>query len=276
MFNNFINIHELTKYKPIDSIVYKNRPPEKLLLHDLVIVYNDGRNNKIYDLDFLSNNPIIYDKYYDSVVVNSESGLEQVDVTITHCQISLSTIIYFGKYKLSTYVYRNNIVIQNVDDDDEYILQLSGEIYSKKSNSKIDKKIFRVGTKIMTLRQAISNYPDGIFNDDMVKNEEILFPNNIYNKIFDEIYLELSKHHHKIDPKTIIYGIEYYSSDEATTKKFSAIVNKNTHTNFNLGKSFEKYFSKTISKLLEKGAFITPCYFGPWVLFHPKTKIIYI
>lgn len=271
MFDQFINIHELTKYEGLNNITYKNTPSDKISLQDMVIVYNDGKNNKIYDLNFLSNNPIIYDKYYDNIIINRESGLQEINVTITHCPISLSTIVYFGKYRLTGDVYQNNIVIQNINDNDEYILQLSGDVFSKKNKVKIDKKIFRVGTKIMTLRHAISHYPDSIFNDEVVKDGNIY--DETYTKIFDEIFSKTNIHLN-IDPKTIIYTIEYYSSDEMITKKYSAIVHKNTHVKFD--KAYDQYFGKTGSKLLEKGAFITPCYLGTWILFHPNTKIINI
>jgi len=270
MTDQFINIYELTKYEGLYDINYKNTPSDKISLHDMVIVYNDGKNNKIYDLNFLSNNPIIYDKYYDNIMINREMGLQEINVTITHCPISLSTIVYFGKYKLTGDVYQNNIVIQNVNgNDDEYILQLSGEVFSKKNNVKIDKKIFRVGTKIMTLRHAISHYPDSVFNVD-VQNK--IF-DEVYTKIFDEIYIR-SNIHTDINPKSIIYTIEYYSGDETITTKYSAIVHK--HNNVKFDKAFDQYFAKNGSKLLEKGAFITPCFFGTWILFHPHTKIIII
>lgn len=241
--DEFIENEEYKNYKNVNKLKYVNYIPDNLQLDDLVIVYNDGRQSKIYSLNFLLSHPIIYEKYYmkDNVL----------DITLTHCPISKSTIIYFGEYEITKYKFNNNIVICKSDNKENKVVQLSGNTYDE-NNDFIESNHMIYGTKLVDLRSAIVSYPDAMFYKyDKNDNNEIFYNNN---------------------DKQIIYGV-YYLSKNGDKKQAVLMGKQNEKFNYNK-MGFNKYFDSMNDKFREKSSTVIPCYLLVWKLFYPDSKII--
>lgn len=254
----------------LNKLTYNSEPPLNLSLFDTVIAFSDGRDNKIISLDIIRSYPIIHDLYYE------ENKL--YDITIAYCPFTSSVCGYFGKFEMYDKIYKNSILLKkyNNNNPNGFIMHLSGNYYSLNENKIIDKIIRRIEIKIMSLRNALTLYPDCLFlkinkklnpivNNDYLSNKKLIYPDkNIKNiKNFD-----------KYHPKTLIYGIQYKSNNEF---KYTAIIGKSKSKINNIDyqkDKFEVYFDKCNEELNNKSAFIIPCYWFAWISFFPDSKII--
>ncbi len=246
---------------------------------DTVMAYNDGKVWKIIPLDILLRYPIIYDKYYDRT--NTKKGSYIIsNITITYCPFSGCGIVYFGKFVPTNKVYNNNIILTNANKNNNNILvQMTGRIYDKQLKPIENVFLRREEAKIFTLRNALSKYPDCLFlihntnirpivENNYTKNKKIIYPSKYTS----------TKYH----PKTLVYGIEYKSHYDESTKydnKYSVIVSddaskdKINSRDYNKTK-YNKYFSKMMDKIRERGGIIIPSYWFAWYNMFPDTKVI--
>ena len=242
-------------------------------LQDPVVVYNDGRKWKFIFLDILKSYPIVFDKYYEKFKTNGK--LLVSDITLTYCPYSSSVLIYFGKYKPTGEVYNNNLIIS--DNSNSFIIQLSGIEYTRIDKKRTNKIIRRAEAKIMTLRDVLTMYPDSKYLEFMNDKNPVLpkkyslthqlnYPNDKYNKDYH--------------PKTLVYGIEYLSSNTKFDLKYTVIIPKDAKKNkvnsYNIKENkIDDYFNpKMIEKIRDKSGVIIPCYYFVWMSMFPKTKIV--
>lgn len=204
-------------------------------LSDYVMSYYNGTNWKIIPLKDALQYPIIYDKY---------NGI--TDISITFCPYSYSCIIYFNLLVATNKIHRNNIVLALKNNKDTIIEQLTGKIHSKNRNRNRQTSFLRRSeVKIMTLRSALSLYPDCLF-----------FQNN--KKI---------KPLAKIKDNIIIYGILY--------KDVNTIILSNKKFDY-IKDGYFDYFKNNMDDIKIKGGIIIPCSKDAWLKHFPDSKIVYI
>lgn len=267
------------KNRYINDPIFTPIIPKEYELNEPVIVYYNGIKYKIIPQKFMMKFPIIYDKYYTSDITSSSNtrvikpntGYTS-DITVSYCPYTASSIIYFEKYVLTNKIFNSNIILQNMDDNNKLIVQLSGLSLYKSTNDFIQ----RGEIKIMTLRNAISKYPDSSFLDiSKYKKKELLKQSyNINNEILYPLLYNSSEYH----PKTLIYGIDYISKKDSGAK-YSAIVSKdaskNKVNNIDIIKNgYDIYFNKMMENIREKGGVVIPCFWFAWYAMHPETRII--
>lgn len=254
--------------------IFSHLPPNDISISDHVFVYNDGRKYKIVPKKTIMTYPIIYDKYYDDIIKNTI-----YDITISLCPYSLSSVMYFGKYKLTNNVIENNILLYDVEKPNEVIIQMTGDIYSLVDKKKINKFIRKNEIKIMTLRNAISKFPDCLYLHIDTKLEPIIEKTYYSN---DKIIYPISNKINKYHPKTIVYGIQYISSSNLQhTYKYSVMISKNAtkesvyDTDIDISKNgIDKYLTENIDQIRDKGGVLIPSLWYAWYNMHPDTKII--
>ena len=281
MFDFIVDSKYNYKNRYIKDPIFVPKIPDKYELNDSVIVYHNGRKHKIVPRDFMMKYPIIYDKYYNKSqspsvadVASSNTGFIS-DITVCFCPYTSSSITFFGSFAITDKVFNSNIVLQNMDDPDKLVIQLSGDIYSS-STKKLQSTIIRKSEiKIMTLRNAISKYPDSMYLDiSQYKGKELLNVSYNSNK---EILYPVTNGSSEYHPKTLIYGIEFLSKKDGN-KKYAAIVSKDASKNkvnsVNMIKNgYDKYFYETIDKIREKGGIMIPCFWFAWYTMHPDTRV---
>ena len=231
---------------------------KSLQLSDTVVLYNDNFTWKIVPLEIMLMYPVIHDQYENKII------------TIYVCPYTLFSCVYFDQFYLNNQVYNNNLTLIN---DNNTIIPIIGQIYTKDMN--IMKSYIRKNeVKIMTLRNAISMFPDCQFIDtsDIKKIEPLVDKNYLKNKQIE--FLSTDKYSDKYDPKQIIYVIEYYSKKQ-DDYKYSVIVPKENIFDISKNK-FEIYFDKMIEKVRDKGGHIYTCLWFAWSATHNKFKIINI
>jgi len=241
-----INIEHINRPK------FQTKFSKNYKLTDLFAIYNDGKIWKAVPIDILLRTVIIYDKYFEN---------DQVfDMTITLCPYSLSAVCYIGKYKFVDKIYKNNIVLSKINNDDHIMSQFLGRMYSINGKKYIDKIVRRLEIKILPFRLCLSKYPDCYFLQNRIKEKYVLpktyYQNSklIYSKDYD----------HKFHPKTLVYVINYKSKTNFENK-FTVLVPKNASKNKITGNhfrndGFEKYISKMINRIRDKGGIILPIF----------------
>lgn len=288
--NNLYNLEIDITDRYIEDPQFTTYPPKNLQLIDPVITYNDGRNYKVIPLDIFRRYPVIHDKYYDfdkNKNKNKKNKLKILgfvsDISINCCPFTLFTTIFFGKYQPTNKLFNNNIVLRDTNYHDNILIPILGQIYSEQNKIQLNKFIRRHEAKIMTLRNAISKFPDCQF----IKIDKILDPivdNQYYQN--DTILYPLKQNnnnkYYKFHPKTLIYGIEYFTSQyiNSKKKKYSAIFSndssKNRPNNYDIqNNGIERYFDQMIEKIREKGGLILPCLWFAWYSTFPDTKIFF-
>ena len=260
MEEKFLNKHKynknIIKQPKYTSYLFKDTNME-----DLVAVYFDGKNFKTIPINYLINNPIIYDKYYDKNTVS--------DITITLCPYTLTGLIYFGKYKLTTYVYNSNITLKYNNEDDDLIddkkriIQLSGNIYLKDSLEILNEIIRREEIKIMTLKKSLIMFPDSLYLKNTNQQIQIV-PKTYYNNNKILFNINKSPKFNQYEPKLLITGIEYISDN----KKYTVIISKK--------KNIETYLEENYEKIKEKYGIIVNCFWFAWISMYPNSKVIII
>jgi len=271
MDNLFIKTDKTYKY--IYNPIFKTIPPNFLSLSNYVLVYNDSINYKIIARDIVDRYPIIYDKYYDKLQQNNAEFAS--DITISYCPFTSASVIYFGKLELSNELYNNNVILIDKKNPDYKIIQLKGDVYSKQTKKIEPIYLRRTEIKIMTLRNALTMFPDCLYlHINLSKNSIIKNINNYH--INKEILYPLTNKSEKYHPKTLIYGIEYESTDINKTEKHTMIIGKKDK-NFDYQKNgFDKYFDNMLDKIRDKAGIIIPCYYFSWYSMYPNSKIIHL
>lgn len=249
---------------------------ESVNLTDPVFVYSDGKSWKIIPLNISLVSPIIYDNFYDSAIDNNSI----TKICIYICPFSLFSVIYFGEFISFNKVYNNNLVLKD-SKENEVIIPSLDNIYKENSDTNtytlIDKIIRKNEIRIMTLRNAISKYPDCLYIDNSylnkfdpivplnyIKNDQIFFPNNKFN----------NQYH----PKTIIYIIEYKSKRTHSYKKTVLLTIDASSDSVNtvdiVKNGFDVYFQRMSEKIRNRGGLIYPCFWFVWNGIYPDSKVI--
>jgi len=232
-------------YHPYTSDFYKLDQP--------IIIYNNGTSWRIVSRDVMDRYPIIYDKYFD------KSG-KVIDMSVTYCPFSGSTIAYFDKYNISNKIYNNNILLyKKGSSTDDVIQQLTGNSISLSSGEILTTFILKHEVRITTLKVALSTYPDAQFLHFVPKLNKLKGVFSVSNKSS------------RFKSKDLVYGIEYKSKDiEKPDYKYTCI----THSGEYDTTKIEEYIRHMADKLREKASIIIPCYWSAWYAFHPNTKVV--
>jgi len=260
LFDTEIELHNRILTNP--TFVKKSYKNSKLI--DPVVVYNDNREWKIIPLYIFNMYPVIHDLYFE----NKKAHI----ITVYVCPYTLFTCIYFGEYIPYNKVYNNNVILKNNNDADKILIPITSKILSISDQKVLDEYFYRKNeAKIITLRNAISTYPDCQFiNIEKInKIQSIINQNYLENQ---KIYYDIDNYSSKYPPKQIIYIIEY-KSKTSFEYKYTAIIPKKN--DFDIQKNgFNDYFIKMIDQIREKGGMIYTCLWFAWDATHPDTKII--
>lgn len=217
-------------------------------LTDEIIVLHNGIKNLIIGKKTLLKYPVIYSKYYYDTEssTNNNSEISQT-ISITLCPYSMSSVVYYGRYRMTGEIYDNNIILEDIETNNK-IHQISGENLSdtlhknsvasfnksvglktrnfmkdnglESINNIITDKILKcssakkMSTKQMTLRNAISTFIDCDYLDikvDKPKAYKSLGLSNNYETTSELAFQLLKPITFKYFPKTLVYGIEYVS-----------------------------------------------------------------
>lgn len=226
---------------------FKSSPSKSLTLKDIVAIYRDGKNYKIIPLSIANKQIVIYDNYHDKTYQNKG---KLSAITFTYCPYTSSAVVYFGKYSLyKEKKNKNNIILQDNDNKDRLLIQLTGDIIHADTGKLINIDIRKTEVKLMTFRNAVSKYPDALYLHSKNKEEPVILK------------------------EKIVYGIEYELPDKDFIKKYSVIIGKDDGIDY-IKSAYDKYFNAMYEKVIEKGGFVTPCYLSAWLSFHPETKQI--
>ena len=121
----------------------------------------------------------------------------------------------------------------------------------------------------MTLRNAISKYPDVHFIDYPVETND--FKSLKLNHPF-------KPYNERYNAYTLLYVIEYVSKTTGKNK-YSEIIPKNSTkkegTNYDIHQNgIETYLANMIEKIRERGGIMFPCFWAAWMGYMPNTKLI--
>ena len=225
---------------------------KSLKLSDILVLYNDGFNWKGVPLEIMSMYPVIQDQH--------DSGKT---ISVYVCPYTLFSCVYFDNFTPSNQVYNTNLILQNKNN---IFIPILNNTYTKDMSPINNTYIRKSEVKIMSMRNAISSFPDCQFIDiqKIEKKEPIV---NISN-------YPIHKFSDKYEAKQIIYIIEYHSKKQ-DTYKYTVIVPKNNVFDISKNK-FGDYFSKMIDKIRDKGGHIYTCYWYAFSSTHENFKIISI
>ena len=266
---NLISINNNMKDREFEFPTFIPNSNSKIKLSDPVILYNNGINWKLIPLEIFLMYPLIHDVYYDTQK-NPQNNIT-TPILIYVCPYTLFSSVYFTKLTLNDYVYNNNITLIEPKDNLLYI-PIKNEFYDYKSNEKVSKYIRRNESRLMTLRNAISMYPDTLFID--MQKIDIISPlvssNYLMNNHIPYETLSYPKNH---PAKKIVYIIEY-KSKKINHYKYSIIIPDDPQQKINtfdiVKNGFNDYFSKMIKKIRDKGGIIYTCYWFSWSGIHKK------
>lgn len=215
-------------------------PASNLKLKEPVLVYSDGRTYKIVRLSYMNVKKMIHDVYYDSARHDKEMNLIPIPITVIFDPKTCYSIIFFGTY--------------NVVDNEESLLTVVSEDnpLNKIIPIKYDgTSIRRAEVKIMTLRNAISKYPDCLH----LESKKIKPINN--------------------DKLDIGYSIEYISKKKGTIKRTIVVPEKNIDPYFDIQKNrIETYLDKMIEKIRDKNGVVAPVSVQYYIKLFPGVKIV--
>lgn len=248
---------KLPKKYIIKNPVYKQIPNKSLKLKDNVLAFFNGIKWHIIPIAVSKEFPIIHEKMnlksHISRIKNAHD-IVQVDVTITFCPFTYIPIIYDGLFDLDGTLYKNNIVLKNINN--EKIIQSQGI----NTENKIIIKKWEV--ILLTLESAITKFPDSLFIDVELKNN--IFVSEDFS--FKNCKLSFDN----IQPNSIIYGIEYYKKNTNDNDLHYVAVISTSPNKIN------DYFIKNNTKIRNRNGFIMPCKWGAWCQLFPQTKTIYL
>lgn len=252
------------KSRVLDLATFTAKPPD-MKINKPVCVYSNGSRYCLIPLSILLRYPVVYGKYFDQTAKKEKRVVS--DITITLCPYTLTTVVYFGKYKPTGKLYKDNITLQPVDDPGRIITQLDGKIYNISDGKTIFEEIRRGEAKIMTLRNAITTYTDCLFLDK----------STIDTSKFSKINKGVNGKSNKI-----VYGVEYISSEHKVGEekedfkiKSSYLIPKKTETIWDIQRNgIKNYIDSMIEKIREKGGLLIPSTKDAWLDFHPESKQI--
>lgn len=250
--------------------------PLDISLSQHVLVFNNGKRWKIIPISLASSFPVIHDQFYDRVVTKQSKPVIS-NISLTFCPFSSSAIIFFGRFVPTKLVYNNNLVFRKQNHPDSILLQLLGNLYSKQTGSPIHSLIRRHEVRIMTLRNAISRYPDPHFlhhshtlspivDCQYSSNSKILFP-----------LLRFSSTFH---PKTLVLGIEYQSKHVDQFNLRHAVIvgdDSSSHSSNSYDQHVNKYYdyiNQHVDHIRKKGGIFIFSYWFAWFSMFPNSKVI--
>jgi len=264
MMDKLIDIKNSLNDRILTNITF-NENSFEMKLNDIVFLYNDGRNWKVIPLKVTQMYPIIYDLYYENE--------NAIPITIYVCPYTLFSCIYFEEMLSYDKVYNNNLVLMNKKNNDMIIIPILNNIYSVSTQTLQEKYIRKNEIKAMTIRNAISLYPDSQFiNMKDIKPKASLVDNTYLSDntiMFDIEKPPLFTNHH---PKTLIYIVEYKSKTTHKYKYTVVIPKKNTFDRVKNG--MHKYLDVMNLKITEKGGIIYSCLWFAWICTFPSSRII--
>ena len=243
--------------------------PEKSKLTDTVFVYNNGLAWRIVTHAIQQVYPVIHDIYFE---------LDKTyPITVIMCPFTFLSIVYFGTFNPIDKVYNNSITLINQENKDILLIPLQNKFYSLSTGKLIESvgnTVRRDEVKIMTLRNAISKYPDVHFIE--TNNDR----NNNNNNNFKSLKLNHSfkPYDEKYNAYTLLYVIEYVSK-KTGKNKYSAIIPKNSSkkegTSYDIHQNgIETYLASMIEKIRERGGIMFPCFWAAWISYISNTKLI--
>ena len=248
--NNLINLNQDISKRIIKNPVFSNHS-KSLKLSDTIVLYNDGMHWKAIPQTIMLSYPVIHDNYDNKII------------TIYSCPFTLFSCVYFEEFIPGTHVYNNNLTLIN-ENKNTLIVPIIGSLFNKEDMTILDNYIRKGEAKIMTLRNAISLFPDILFLNTEKKVDKPLV-NTDYSK---------NKYSNKYSPKQIVYIIEYHSKKQEKLK-YSVVIPKNNIFDISKNK-FLLYFNKMIDKIRDKGGHIYMSYWFAWDSTHTNYKIINI
>ncbi len=249
--------------------------PSNIKLSDTIFVYNDGKRWKLIPLSILKRYPIVFDKYYDQIKRKKGKFIIS-DMTVTYCPYTGCSVIYYGKYIPTGEVYNNNIILADSDNNNNIMSQMMGILYDRKTKKQTHDIVRREEAKIMTLRNAISKYPDYVF---LKQKEDIdpLVSETYYHN--NTILFPITHSSLRFHPKTLVYGIEYKSNDMEYKNKYSVIVSddaskkKPNSRDLKINK-YTEYFDEMIEEIRLRGGVIIPALWFAWYGMFPKARVV--
>lgn len=224
-------------------------------LSDIVILYSDGDKWKVIPLFIINQYPIIHDKYHE---ISNKSVNTITPISIYVCPYTLYSCIYFDTYTPNNKIYNNNIVCIN-DSDNTMIIPILSQVYQ---NGVITNTYIRKSeVKIMTLKNAISLFPDCLFMDTKIipKVKPIVDNEYLSNNV---IHYEVLPFNDRMTKKSVIYVIEYKSRKTTHYKYTILMPRKNTYDIVKNG--FFEYFVKMVEKIRMKSGIIYTCLWFAW------------
>lgn len=238
--------------KPIKKPIFVKDKPKFVTNDDYVLSFYDGKNVKIYPLKIMSKRKIVHDYVY-------ENG-KKIRVSITYSPLTGSPIVYKGLWGISGYVYLNNDVL--FDEQNNLMVQMIGKIVHGE-DANIGKRVKRWqmvitkmgdiydgGDNILILDMELGdeyNYDDGETIDYM-KNDNIRYPIRAYS----------GKFHQK--------KLVYVTNDRRTF----VLLNKKD-------KGDLKYNNKINSFVFDKDdIFVTPMYWFASVNMYGKNELVVV
>lgn len=224
----------------IEKPEFTSMLPENVDLKDLVYCYHDNHKWKVVNLKILERYPLIYDK-----------TLEGEEITFTYCPYARSGIVYWGRWTSQGKLYKDaNIILNDTTNSYHQMIQLKGVKYDNQDKKLIDAYVRKKEARLMTLRNALSTYPDFLYLDFNVRSADIIYENKS---------IEFG------------YGIEYISSEKEYSKKYSLLI-----LHQNMLELVAKYIENYADQLTEKGGFEIPVLQKNWRIVFPESKDIKI
>lgn len=250
--------------RTIENPQFRRRPGDDTDLTNTVYIYNDGRNWKLIPLSVVEQYPIVYDKLYQM----SEGKNRVIDITVCMCPFSLHASLYYEKLPPAGLLYKNNIVLLK---DEQLLVPILDSTVD--SNGKLKQSVIRRGeVRLMTLRNAISKYPDCLYIVPPPTEKPLV--NRTYSS--NREVTQLADYPAVYHPKTVIHVIEYLSSN---TYKTTVLVGKdatskepNTIDWTNNGMC--EYLDHHLEEIRERGGIIIPCYWFAWMSLDRESKVI--
>jgi hypothetical protein len=277
IFNDFNDVKESLKNRVLryPSFSTQTKLRNFISLQDNIFLYNDGRIWKIIPLSVAQKFPIIHDHYFEKINDQNQVG-RTFAMTISICPFTLFATALFGEFIPIDKVYNNNIVLTNKNNEDQILVPIINNLYSKETGTISDELTRKLEVRFMTLKNAITKYPDCEFID-----QEISHPNSLVDSHYlknDQIIYPAKNFSDKYHPKTIIYVIEY-KSKKTGEYKYSLLVSKDVKK-IKANKAdidingFEIYLDHMGNKIREKGGLIYPCFWFAWDGLFPQSKLI--
>ena len=261
---NFTNVPFDLKNRQLNNPQFTNYNKKGIKLSDPVVCYNDGRQWKIVPLKIALMYPMIQDNYY----TNLKGKQDITTLTFFLCPYTLFTAVYLGDYQLHDNIYITSLTINQKGDPNKIIIPIINKTFSQSQNMYIDNDFIREQAKIMTLRNAITQFPDCLFLD--TKKITMIYPIVDYDYLFDTtVHFDLKP----IKKKLLVYVIEYKSKKIVDGYKYAVIIpRKNT---FDLDQNgFGDYYEKMIEKIKYKNGFVFPCFLFAWESIGIESKMM--